>query len=118
MENLILLFCTLVQIPSPSLKEAPVADKIIEVLSDSGIEAHKDNYGNVIGILDANVEGKRTILLSSHMDVVGDDSPVNIIEKDGYLMTDKKRTLGADDKAGVATAITFVKDLKPIGIYE
>ena len=85
MENLILLFCTLAQIPSPSLKEAPVADKIIEVLSDSGIEAHKDNYGNVIGILEANTEGKRTILLSSHMDVVGDDSPINIVEKDYVL---------------------------------
>ena len=43
MENLILLFCTLVQIPSPSLKEAPVADKIIQVLADSGIDAHKCN---------------------------------------------------------------------------
>ncbi|MBQ7450161.1 M20/M25/M40 family metallo-hydrolase [bacterium] len=112
MENLILLLCTLVQIPSPSLKEAPVADKIIEVLADSGIEAHKDSYGNVIGTLEANVNGKKTILLSSHMDVVGDDSPIHIVEKDGYLMTDKTRTLGADDKAGVAAAITFVKELK------
>ena len=112
MENLILLFCTLVQIPSPSLKETPVADKIIELLTDSGIEAHKDGYGNVIGSLEANAEGKKTILLSSHMDVVGDDSPINIVEKDGYLMTDKKRTLGADDKAGVAAAITFVKEIK------
>ena len=112
MENLILLFYTLVQIPSPSLKEAPVADKIIEVLSESGIEAHKDNYGNVIAILDANTEGKKTVLLSSHMDVVGDDSPVNVVEKDGYLMTDKTRTLGADDKAGVAAAITLVKEIK------
>ena len=116
MENLILLFCTLAQIPSPSLKEAPVADKIIEVLNESGIEAHKDNYGNVIGTLEANTDGKKTILLSSHMDVVGDDSPVNIIEKDGGLMTDKTRTLGADDKAGVAAIITLVKDIKESNI--
>ena len=112
MENLILLFCTLAQIPSPSLKEAPVADKIIEVLHESGIDAHKDNYGNVIGVLEANTDDKRTILLSSHMDVVGDDSPINIVQKDGYIMTDKKRTLGADDKAGVAAAITLVKEIK------
>ena len=112
MENLILLFCTLAQIPSPSLKEAPVADKIIEVLADSGVEAHKDEYGNVIGVLEANTEGKNPILLSSHMDVVGDDSPINIINKDGYLMTDKKRTLGADDKAGIAAALTLVKEIK------
>lgn len=112
MENLILLFCALAQIPSPSLKEAPVADKIVQVLTDSGIEAHKDNYGNVIGVLEANTEGKKTLMLSSHMDVVGDDSQINIVEKDGFLMTDKTRTLGADDKAGVAAAITFVKELK------
>ena len=67
---------------------------------------------NVISTLEANAEGKKTILLSSHMDVVGDDSPINIIEKDGYLMTDKKRSLGADDKAGIAAAITLVKELK------
>ena len=112
MENLILLFCTLAQIPSPSLKEAPVADKIIEVLADTGIQAHKDEYGNVIGVLEANTEGKPSVLLSSHMDVVGDDSPINIINKDGYLMTDKTRTLGADDKAGIAAALTLVKEIK------
>ena len=116
MENLILLFCTLAQIPSPSLKEAPVADKIIEVLADSGIPANKDKYGNVIGVLEANTEGKKPIILSSHMDVVGDDSPVNIVEKDGYLMTDKKRTLGADDKAGIAAAITLVKEIKETNV--
>ena len=116
MENLILLFCTLAQIPSPSLKEAPVADKIIEVLTDSGIQARKDDYGNVIGILEANAEGKKSIIFSSHMDVVGDDSSVNIVEKDGYLMTDKKRTLGADDKAGIAAAITLVKEIKESNI--
>ena len=116
MENLILLFCTLAQIPSPSLKEAPVADKIIEVLADTGIHAHKDEYGNVIGILEGNAEGKKPILLSSHIDVVGDDSPVNIINKEGYLMTDKKRTLGADDKAGIAAALTLVKEIKESNI--
>ena len=35
MENLILLFYTLAQIPSPSLKEAPVADKIIVHVNQS-----------------------------------------------------------------------------------
>ena len=40
------------------------------------------------------------------MDVVGDDSPINIIlNEDGFIETDKKRTLGADDKAGVTSAI-------------
>ena len=41
------------------------------------------------------------------MDVVGDASPINIrVSKDRkFIETDKKRTLGADDKAGVSAAI-------------
>jgi di/tripeptidase len=41
------------------------------------------------------------------MDVVGDNSPVNIrVSQDGkYIETDKKRPLGADDKVGVSAAI-------------
>lgn len=112
MENLILLFCTLAQIPSPSLKEAVVADKIIEILHESEIDAKKDAYGNVIAVLDATADGKKPILLSAHMDVVGDNSVVNIVQQDGYIMTDKTRTLGADDKAGIAAVLTLVKELK------
>ena len=44
------------------------------------------------------------------MDVVGDDRPVHIVEKDGFIETDKTRTLGADDKAGVSCAMMLAKE--------
>jgi len=107
-------FIQLAEIPSPSLKEEKVANKIIKILSSKGIAVQKDNYGNVIAKLDANNSDKEPILLSAHMDVVGSDSPVNIrISADGkYLETDKTRTLGADNKAGVALILDVLSYFK------
>ena len=106
-ENSIIdLFCTLVEIPSPSLGEDNVATEILTILLSNGIEVKKDDYGNVIARIPATDPSKKPMLLSAHMDVVGDDSPINIIlNEDGFIETDKKRTLGADDKAGVTSAI-------------
>lgn len=104
--SLIDLFCTLAEIPSPSLGEDSVATEILTTLMSSGIEVKKDNYSNVIARIPATDTGKKPMLFSAHMDVVGDDSPVNIVlNKDGFIETDKKRTLGADDKAGITAAI-------------
>lgn len=100
-------FVQLAEIPSPSLKEEKVADKIVEILSSKGIHVQKDSYGNVIAKLEANNSNAKPIILSSHMDVVGSAQLVNIrISADGkYLETDKTRTLGADDKAGGAIVL-------------
>lgn len=109
--KLIDLFCTLAQIPSPSLKEEKVVNKILEIFKENGIEAKTDDYGNVHAYVGATDNSKKSLLLSSHMDVVGDDSPVNIKLNGNILETDKTRTLGADDKAGVAAAILFATEL-------
>jgi len=103
-------FIQLAQIPSPSLKEEKVADKIMEILASAGIDAQKDSYGNIMTKLDANNSQAEPILLSAHMDVVGSADPVNIrVSENGqYLETDKTRTLGADDKAGVATILDIL----------
>lgn len=109
--KLIDLFCTLAQIPSPSLKEEKVTEKILSIFKENGIEAQKDNYGNVKAKIPATDSTKKPLLLSSHMDVVGDDSPVNIRLNGNIIETDKTRTLGADDKAGVAAAIMLAIEL-------
>ena len=110
--ELIELFETLVKIPSPSLHEENVANKVIEILNDAGIEAKKDNYGNVKAYVKATDDSKKPFMLSSHMDVVGDDSPINIIYNGEFIETDKKRTLGSDDKAGVAAAIQLALEIE------
>ena len=111
-DKLIDIFCTLAQIPSPSGQEQKVAKKIIELLSESGIEAYEDNFGNVRAKIPATDSTKQPLLLSAHMDVIGDNSPVNIKYDGKYIETDKKRTLGADDKAGVAAAINLAIEVK------
>lgn len=110
-ENEILdIFCNLVSIPSPSLKEEKVIEWILDFCAKNNIEARKDSYGNVYINVPATDSSKEPIMLSSHMDVVGDDSPVNIY-LDGDFIKAKDRTLGADDKVGVACALMLAKEL-------
>lgn len=108
--QIINLFCTLAEIPSPSLGEDAVATEIYTILKSIGLEVERDNYSNIIARIPATDKNKKSMLFSAHMDVVGDDSPVNIVLKDDkYIETDKTRTLGADDKAGVTSAIAVAK---------
>ena len=110
-ENEVLdIFCNLVSIPSPSLKEDMVIDWILNFCAKNGINGKKDNYGNIYIHVPATDSTKDPIMLSSHMDVVGDDSPVNIyLDKEGYIHA-QGRTLGADDKVGVACALMLAKE--------
>lgn len=105
------IFCNLVTIPSPSLKEDKVIDWILDFCAKNGINGKKDNYGNIYIYVPATDSSKEPIMLSSHMDVVGDDSPVDIyLDEEGFIHA-KGRTLGADDKVGVACALKLAKDL-------
>lgn len=105
--DVIELFKSLAVIPSPSLGEYNVSEKIKEYTYLNGINAYYDNYQNLIVKVDATDTSKKPLLLSAHMDVVGNNSPVNIIEKDGFIETNKTRTLGADDKAGITAALNL-----------
>ena len=110
-ENEVLdIFCNLVSIPSPSLKEEKVIDWILDFCAKNGINCKKDYYGNIYIHVPATDSSKEPIMLSSHMDVVGDDSPVDIYLDDEGFIHAKGRTLGADDKVGVACALKLAKD--------
>jgi len=110
-ENEVLdIFCNLVSIPSPSLKEDKVIEWILNFCSKNGINGKKDKYGNIYIYVPATDNSKEPIMLSSHMDVVGDDSPVEIyLDEEGFIHA-KGRTLGADDKVGVACALMLAKE--------
>ncbi|MBQ8635570.1 M20/M25/M40 family metallo-hydrolase [bacterium] len=107
--DIISIFEELVKIPSPSLSEEQVAKKIMEYTYNNGINAYLDDYQNVIIKVPTNCEGKKPLLLSAHMDVVGNSDPINICYSDDkkIIKTDGTRTLGADDKAGVAVALNL-----------
>ena len=105
--GLIDLFCNLAEIPSPSLKEENVANYIKSLCEKNNIDCKLDNYGNVYIHIPPTDNNKEYLLLSSHMDVIGDDSAVKTYLDDEGLIHAEGRTLGADDKAGVANALYF-----------
>ena len=105
------IFCTLVQIPSPSKKEEKVIAWIKEFATQNKINCESDTYGNLYLNIPATDDSKQPILLSAHMDVVGDDSPIELIVDEQFIKAND-RTLGADDKAGVACALYLAKTLK------
>ena len=108
--ELIDLFCNLAEIPSPSLQEEKVSNWIIDYCGKNNIPAKHDDYGNVYINVPATDTSKQSLLLSSHMDVIGDDSPVKTY-LDGDLIRAEGRTLGGDDKAGVANALLLAKEV-------
>lgn len=110
--ELINLFCTLAEIPSPSLHEEKVSAYIKSLCDDAGICCEYDDYKNLYINIPPTDETKEYLLLSSHMDVIGDDSPVKTYLDDEGLIHAEGRTLGADDKAGVANALYFAMWLK------
>ena len=105
------IFCNLAATPSPSLKEEKVIEWILKFCESNGIQGRTDEYGNVYIKVPATDNAKEPIMLSSHMDVVGDDSPINIYLDDEGFIHAEGRTLGADDKVGVACALKLAKDL-------
>lgn len=108
--ELVDLFCNLAEIPSPSLGEKNVSKWILEYCGKHNIKAEYDSYENVYIQIPATDSTKPSLLLSSHMDVIGDDSPVKTY-LDGDFIRAEGRTLGADDKAGVANALYLAKTI-------
>lgn len=109
--KLIEIFCELAQIPSPSLSEDNVIKWIQDFCKKNSIHCELDDYENIFLKIPANNHSIKPILLSAHMDVVGDSSPI-VLKTDGdFIQTDGTRTLGADDKAGVACALLLALEL-------
>ena len=113
--KLIDLFVKLARIQSPSKKEQELSEKILEIFKSHNIDAKYDDYQNIIAKIPASkgYEQVPSLLLSAHMDVVGGSEPVNIrLSKDGkFIETDKTRTLGADNKAGIAAILDLALDI-------
>ena len=55
-----------------------VAEKIMSFFTEDGIDCRRDETGNVYARVPATDSAKKPVMLSAHMDVVGDDRPVHI----------------------------------------
>lgn len=109
-QELIDIFCSLAEIPSPSFHEEKVVIKIQEFCQQNDISCKPDTYGNLYIYVPATDNAKEPIMLSAHMDVVGDASEVRLLIDGDFIKADG-RTLGADDKVGVASALLLAKKL-------
>lgn len=109
--KLLEIFTTLAQIPSPSLSEDKVVKWIQDYCKKNNLHCELDDYENVYIKIPDNSKDKHPIMLSAHMDVVGDSSPVILKVEEDFIKTDGTRTLGADDKAGVACALLLATEM-------
>lgn len=109
--ELVDLFCNLAEVPSPSMHEEKVAEWIKNYCDKNEIDCKLDDFKNVVINIPATDNTKEPLMLSAHMDVIGDDSPVKTyVDENGFIHA-IDRTLGGDDKAGVANALYFAKNL-------
>lgn len=118
-DRLVRTFLELVQIDSPSKKEAQVADYLERALKPLGLEMWRDDAGEKIGgncgnlhvRMPANNSTAPAILFSSHMDTVMPGLGIKPSVADGVVRSDGTTVLGADDKAGVSVIVETLRCL-------
>ncbi len=112
------------KIPRCSKHEEKIAEYIVQVAKNLGLEVERDEIGNVVVRKPANgYENAPMITFQSHMDMVCEknkdvehDFSKDPIQPyvDGEWVKAKGTTLGADDGIGVATSLALMeaKDIK------
>ncbi len=112
-------FSALNAVPRPSKKEERVIEFMMQFGKSLGLPTTKDEVGNVIikKPASAGMEGKQTVVLQSHLDMVHQknadtnfDFDTQGIEMfvDGDWVKAKGTTLGADNGLGVASIMTLL----------
>jgi dipeptidase D len=112
-------FDRITKIPRPSKKEEKMVQFLLDFAQENGLEAKKDDAGNVL-IKKSATKGKenlKTVILQSHVDMVCEKnaSVVFNFETDaiqtyidnGWLKA-KGTTLGADNGIGIAAALSVL----------
>ncbi len=115
-ERIAALFVELAAIPSPSLNERRVADRIIGFLEDLGLVVHEDDtalaIGGDTGNLRCRVQGSggfSVVTLGAHMDTVVPADDIEPVLRDGVFSNARDAILGADNKTAV-TAILLATE--------
>ena len=104
------IFTTIVKIDSVSGNEQNMAKYIKNWLEKVGFEWKQDKLGSILAIEKGNNSPK--LLLSSHMDTVEPGKDINPIIKNGYIQSDGKTILGADNKASISALICAIEEYK------
>ena len=107
----------IVAIPSPSGREGPVVDRILEEMGRVGFdEVYRDEVGNAVGRIGT---GPTTILYDGHIDTVGLGDPTAWTHDPYAGKVENGRIFGlgtVDEKAAVAAMIHGVRIIKEMGL--
>jgi tripeptide aminopeptidase len=113
-QRLVQTFLDLVRIDSPSGEEAEISQELARRFAALGGTVEADEHHNLF----ARFEGTRSgewIMLSAHMDTVGQDRGIKPQIRDGIIYSDGTTILGGDDKSGVAAILEVIQSLKEDG---
>ena len=113
------------KIPRLSKNEGKIRKYLLDFAKKNNLESREDKIGNILIIRPAarGMENRKTVVLQSHMDMVGeknadhphnwDTDPIIPVVKGGWV-TASGTTLGADDGIGIAAQLAILtdKDLK------
>ena len=112
-------FKELVTIDSHSKKEGAIANYLISLLEEWGLEVTTDNAGAAIdgetGNIIAKLKGEPelpTLLFCAHLDTVIPGENVEPVIKEGVIYSQGDTILGADDKAGITAILGMLKAIK------
>jgi len=109
------------KIPRISKHEEKIRKYLLDFADVNNLQAIEDRAGNILIVKPASegLERKKTVVLQSHMDMVGekiaghphnwDTDPVIPYVTDGWVHA-KGTTLGADDGIGIAAQLALLSD--------
>lgn len=109
------------RIPRPSKSEEQIRRHILAFARDNGLEAEKDDAGNVLIRKPASkgFEDRKPVILQGHLDMVGEKEPSSTHDftrdpitpvVDGDWIRASGTTLGADCGIGIAAQMVILED--------
>lgn len=105
-------FMDLVRVPSPTFHEEEMSKELNKRLTEMGLTPKVDRLGNVMVRVPGD-ETKEVFMLNAHMDTVqkvGEHIKPEIEE--GWIRSDGKTILGADNKTAVAAILVLLQKLQ------
>ncbi|KXK27446.1 MAG: Cytosol non-specific dipeptidase [candidate division WS6 bacterium OLB20] len=100
-------FIELVAIDSPTGREDEFAKHMSDRLVKLGLNVTADSYGNLVARKDGSGE---PVFFAAHMDTVEPGRGIKATVKGGYLVSDGRTILGADNKAAIAAMLEFLAE--------
>ena len=113
-------FLSLVRIDSQPLKERQIADAVIAIVKEMGLEAFEDGIagsiggdtGNIVVRVKGTLPGVPAVVFAVHLDRVSPGLGIKPEVRDGAIYSDGTTILAGDDLAGVVQMLEAVRVLQ------